>query len=403
MVTLRVRLAAPFDPAAPAAWWRAADDGRVLDRGSAAPAHWPPADRVEVALAPADVRIAAIALPPMSDARRASAAAYALEDQLAAPAEAAHLRLTSPASPGAPTIARIADRAAIARLAAHRPAIDRVVAEPDLAPADGAWRWCADADGRGFVRRPDGSALAVDPAAGGALPAEIAAAIAQARHDAAGAPLRVVVDAAVEPGRLAEWSRATGATFVEGTPWSLERVPAAAWRFAPDLREGLGTGAAAPRGSIARRFVPALALVLAAIALHVATTLGGWLHDRYAAWRADRAVVSLARDAGLDDVADAEAASAALARLAASSIHASARMADGDLLPLLARAAPTLAALPPGALRKLAYGDRRLVADLAALDEARVTAIVRELAAAGLSPIAAPAAGGVRIAMTEGS
>lgn len=400
MVTLRVRLASPFDPAAPAHWWRADDDGRVLDRGSAAPPHWPPADRIEVALAPADVRIAALALPPMSDARRAGAAAFALEDQLAAPAETSHLHLAAPLSRGGSTVVRIADRATIAWLAARRPPIDRVVAEPDLAPSDGAWRWCVDAEGRGFVRRPDASAFAADVHADASLPAEIAAGIAKARREAGAAPIRIVADAPVAPERLAAWSQATGATFVRGAPWSLERVPAAAWRAAPDLREGLESVDGAPRASIARRFVPAIALVLAALALHVVVTLGGWFHDRYVAWRADRAVVAVARDAGLDAMPDAAAADTALAKLAAASIHRSARMADGDFLPLLARAAPMFAALPPGTLRKLSYADRRLVADLAALDEARVAKLVHDLAAAGLAPVAAPAGGGVRIAVT---
>lgn len=400
MTTLRVRLAAPFDPAAPAAWWRAADDGRVLDRGVAAPSQWPAADRIEVAIAAAEVRIAALALPPMNEARRASAAAFALEDQLAAPAEASHLHVGPPAARGGATIARIVDRATIAWLAARRPPIDRVVAEPDLAPVDESWHWCVDAEGRGFVRRPDGSAFAVDGAADAALPAEIAAAIAQARREADRAPPRIVVDATVAPDRLEAWSRATGASFVRGAPWSLERVPPRAWAAAPDLRDGYASAASAPRASIARRFVPALALLLAALALHVLATLAGWLGDRYAVWRADRAVVALAREAGVGGVQDAQAADAALAKRSAAAIHASARMAEGDLLPLLARSAPAFATLPPGTLRKLSYGDGRLVADLGALDEARVTKLVRELSAAGLAPVAAPAAGGLRVAMT---
>lgn len=399
MTTLRVRLSAPFDPEAPATWWRTSDDGRVVDRGRDAPARWPRADRVEVALAPADVRIVALSLPPMSDARRAGAVAFALDDQLAGPPEASHVSVSAPATRGAPTIARIADRSAIAWLAARRPPIDRVVAEPDLASTDDAWHWCAGTDGRGFVRRPDGSAFAADVPAGDELPPEIAIALRSSR-DAPAAPRRIVVDAAIDADRLAAWSRSTGTTFSPGTPWSLERVPSAAWMHAPDLRNGFASAAAAPRASIARRFLPALALVLAALALHALATLGGWLHDRYVAWRADRAVVELARGAGLEPVADARAAEVAIARRAAVAIHGAGRMADADFLPLLARAAPPLATLPPGTLRKLGYADGRIVADLGTLDPARTDKLVRDLAAAGLSPVAAPAGGGVRIAMT---
>lgn len=400
MTTLRVRLPAPFDPAAPAAWWRAGDDGRVIDRGNATPAHWPAADRIEVAVAPGDVRLAALALPPMNDARRPGAVAFALEDQLAAPAGASHLCISAPPVSGGSTLVRILDRSTIAWLAARRPAIDRVVAEPDLAPADDAWHWCVDAQGRGFVRRADGSAFAVGGPADAELPAELSAAIAQARRGGTGAPLRIVVDASATPERIAAWSKPGVATFVRGTPWTLERLPPRAWAAAPDLREGFAADPGAPRSSIARRFAPALALVLAALTLHVVATVGGWLHDRYAAWKADRAVVELARGQGIEGVSDARAAGAALERRAAATAHASGRMADGDLLPLIARAAPTLSALPSGSLRKLTYGERRLVAELGGLDEARMSGVVRDLAAAGLTAVAAPVAGGVRIAMT---
>lgn len=402
MTTLRVRLAAPFDPEAPARWWRAGDDGRVLDRGTAVPGQWPRADRVEVAVGPADVRLVALALPPMSDVRRAGAAAFALDDQLAAPAGSSHLHLRAPTRPGGATIARVVDRATIAWLCARRPAIDRVVAEPDLAPSDGAWHWCVDDSGRGFVRRPDGSAFATEGGADGSLPPELAAALAQARRDADAPPSRVVVDADVPADALSAWSRAAGVTFAHGTAWSLERVPARAWSAAPDLREGFATSTPAP-GSIARRFVPAAVLVGAALALHVAATVGGWLHDRYVAWRADRAVVELARGAGFALASDAAAADAALAKRAASALHASGRMAEGDFVPLLARAAPALAALPPGTLRRITYGDDRLVAELGPIDEQRLSALVRDLAGAGLAPVAAPVGGGARIAMAAAS
>ena len=69
---------------------------------------------------------------------------------------------------------------------------------------------------------------------------------------------------------------------------------------------------------------------------------------------------------------------------------------------MLARAAPSLAALPPGALRKLAYADRRLVVDLAAIDPARSDRLLADLASAGLKPIAAPVAGGLRVALVPG-
>ena len=396
MTTLRVRLPAPFDPAAAASWWRVDGTGRVVARGVAPPASLPADDRIEAVMAAADVRIVALRLPPLPPPRLRAAVAFALEDQLAAPVDTMHLATTVSAAEGS-VVARIVDREAIAWLAARRPAIDRVVAEPDLVAADGAWHWCVGPDGSGFVRRPDASAFATDPVDGDALPAGLAAALARAPREA----LRVVVDSDADPRRLAAWSQSTGANFVRGTPWTLERVPAAAWSAAPDLRSGYGEREAVQRPTV-RAFAPAIALVLAAVALHVVATAGTWVHDRYVAWRADSDVVALARDAGLGAVPDARAAESLLARRAAVTLHANGRHAEGDALPMIARAAAPLASLPPGSVRRLIASERRLVADLGTIDEARTARLVQELANAGLPAVIAPVAGGVRISVTGG-
>jgi general secretion pathway protein L len=350
MTTLRVKLPMPFDPAADAAWWRVDERGRLVDRGRGPASSWPPADRREAVLGAQDVRIVALALPPMSGARLPSAAAFALEDQLAAPVESMHVAV-EPARGGV-TLARVVDRDTIDWLASHRPAFDRVVAEPDLVARDGAAHHYVDADGHGFVRQADGSAYAVDASAG------------------------------------------------PGAPWSVERAPPEAWSAAPDLRNGYLRDAGASRRSLGRALVPALALVGAAIALHVVATAAQWAHDRYVVWRADRAVVALAREAGLEPVPDASAAESLLARRAAATLHAGARMADGDALPLVARAAPALGALPAGSVRRIGLSERRIVADVGALDEARLARVLRDLANAGLDAVSAPIAGGVRISAT---
>jgi len=349
MTTLRVKLPIPFDPAADAAWWRVDERGRVVDRGRGPPSSWPPADRREAVLGAQDVRIVALALPPMSAARVPSAAAFALEVQLAAPVESMHVAV-EPSREGV-TLARVVDRDTIGWLASHRPAFDRVVAEPDLVARDGAAHHYVDVDGHGFVRHPDGSAYAVDASAG------------------------------------------------PGAPWSVERVPPEAWSAAPDLRQGYLRDAVTRR-SLGRALVPALALVAAAIALHVIATATEWAYHRYFAWVADRAVVALARGAGLEPVPDASAAESLLARRAAAALHAGARMDDGDALPLLARVAPALGALPAGSVRRVGLTERRIVADVGALDEARLARVLRDFANAGLDAVSAPIAGGVRISAT---
>ena len=103
MSTLRIRLASPSDPDAPSPWWRTDSAGRVSDRGVGAPTAWPPADRTELMLGADTVRIVALSLPPVPEARRPAAVAYALEDQLAERAE--DLRIFAPAPrPGRPVV-----------------------------------------------------------------------------------------------------------------------------------------------------------------------------------------------------------------------------------------------------------------------------------------------------------
>jgi hypothetical protein len=60
MTTLRVRLPVPFEPSAPAAWWRVDARGIVMDRGVSTAAAWPAADRIEAVLGAPDVRIVAL-------------------------------------------------------------------------------------------------------------------------------------------------------------------------------------------------------------------------------------------------------------------------------------------------------------------------------------------------------
>ena len=98
------------------------------------------------------------------------------------------------------------------------------------------WTWCArDSDAAGFIRRPDGSALPVDaPPPDGALPPELALALAQAGR-AGSAPSCVRVDAPFAASSLSRWQRETGVDFRPGSPWRWEAAPPAAYADAVDL------------------------------------------------------------------------------------------------------------------------------------------------------------------------
>ena len=111
--------------------------------------------------------------------------------------------------------------------------------------------------------------------------------------------------------------------------------------------------------------------------------------------RTERELVAIAQSAAPDSggVPPALAISRRLAELR----HRAGLVADNDLLPLLARAAPALVGLPPGALRSLRYADGHVVIDLQKADANQPARIQEALGRQGLIAIAAPTATGARI------
>jgi type II secretion system protein L len=337
----------------------------------------------------------------------AGAAGFALEDQLAGPPEAQHLAVSAQQPDGRVRVAIVArtlvgaltDRGARSGPLAR---LTRIIAEPDLAPPQAGWRWCAGdaAEGEGFVRRSDGSAFPVsvpDPA--GALPAEVALAVAQARRD--GAPPRAIrVDADIAESALAHWQRETGVAFARGAVWRWHAAPATAFARAIDLLQGaFALTPAVARGARARLFVPALVLAGAALALHVAATVGEWSWLKQEGWRQARAWTSLARSSGLgsDAAATPSSAQAALARRHAELRHAHGLPARDDALPLLARAAPAIGKLPPGIVRSATYADGHWTLDLARADTALVGELEARMRQTGVPALVATSAAGARV------
>ena len=159
MSVLRVLVAAAPSPAQEVPWAMYDAQQRLQRSGVGTAATWPSADRREAVLAASAVRLARVTLPPMPADRVAAAAAFALEDQLAGPAQAQHLVASPRSRDGAVEVA-IAARALFDPL---RETFARVVAEPAIAPVPpaGVWRWYSSGAAGGFVRRTDGSAFAV--------------------------------------------------------------------------------------------------------------------------------------------------------------------------------------------------------------------------------------------------
>lgn len=386
--------------AAPAAtdvvpWALHDDQGRIVRSGTSLPQDLPAGGRRVAVLAARAVRLVRVILPPMPADRVPAAAAYALEDKLAGPAQAQHL-VASPRERDGSVDVAVAARDLFAPLARD---YARVVAEPALAPvppAD-AWRWYASAAGGGFVRRGDGSALSVAaPDSDAALPAELSLAVTQAAR-AGAAPARIEVAFPATDAALDAWSREGGLPFQRAAAWRWDQDADALAR-APNLLQGdfgATPASAAPGG--ARAFQAAACVALAAVGLHVVASTTQWAMLRFDSWQTQRAIVTTARDAGLADASTSDSAAASLRERFVQARHRAGRAAPADALPLLARAAPTLSTLPPTTLKSATYAAGTWTLDLARLDAAAATRLERELAAAGLTVIAAPNANGLRM------
>jgi hypothetical protein len=400
MTVLRVLLATAPTADRADAWALFDAAGACVRTGLDRPAAWPAAERTEIVLAASQVRIATIALPPMPASRVAGAAGFALEDQLAGPNAAHHVAVSAQAPDGRVRVA-ITSRSLLAAIVAARPGVARIVAESDLSAPATEWKWCAREPGTaGFVRRPDGSAFPTDaPAPSGSLPAELDLALAQARRGSP-APLRVRVDAPFEEPSIARWHREAGVEFVRGTPWHWETAGAAGYAGAIDLLPRADTpGRATARVDVGRVFAPALVLAGVALALHVAASSVEWASLRLEARDDAQEWTSLA---GLAGVAPAAAASPAAARLALSRRYAELRHANGlpapdDALPLLARAAPALVALPTGSVKRASYADGHWTLELALADSAAIGDVALRLRGAGVPALVAASANGTRM------
>lgn len=395
MPILRVLVAAAPAPAQEVPWALYDEQDRLVRSGHGASASWPAASRREAVLAASAVRIARVVLPPMPADRVAAAAAYALEDRLAGPAQAQHLVASARQRDGTVDVA-IAARELFAPLARD---FTRVVAEPSVAPvpAAGTWRWYGGGGGSGFVRRPDGSAFAVSDADDdSSLPPELALALAHAAR-APAAPTRVEVGFGVRDAALAAWSRESGVAFERGPVWRWDQ-DGAALASATDLLQGdFGRTRTDTRHDGAARWKVAGIVAAGALVLHVLATVTQWAVLRYDLWQTQRAVVAAAREAGIADAGESATAAAALRERFVQARHRAGRVAPADALPLLARATPALAALPAGTLKSATYATGTWTLELARLEPDVLDRLERALGDASLAIIAAPNATGVRM------
>jgi type II secretion system protein L len=397
--TLRVLVDDPPEAGRELAWALFDATGRLTRSGRGTPSAWPAAERREAVIAARHGRIVTLTLPPLPPGRAEAAARFALEDQLADAPDENHVALGN----GGQVVIVSSNWMAAFVAASQRLDLvwDRAVLESNLAlvPARG-WRWCAASVAQaGFVRTQRGTTIAVGPAQPDGPPAELALALARRSNDT---PQTIRVDAEGALPALLDKARAeTGIEFVAGTPWRWAEAVPGAFAGAIDLLCGRFDAKAA-RPALAWRPLlrPALWIAVIALGIHVAATLGQWIWLRWESASVGREVSALAAVAVPDFAASTAAGTSpavALARRERDLRHRAGQVAADDFLPLLARAAPALAALPSAAIRSMSYADGHLLLDLQKIDAGEPERLQRELQRAGLVAIAAPTATGARL------
>jgi hypothetical protein len=391
---LRVFLSEAADAGRTVPWVRYAPDGRVLAEGRDVAAHWPADAQTEIVLAAARVRLVTLMLPPMPRERLHAAARFALEDRIATSAEEAALALAE--SRNGALVVAVTSQALVDALA-QLSRVTRIVPESALAPFGAGWTWCRSAAGDGFVRREDGSAFPVGEVGDGALPPELAAALAHAARG--GKPPAVHVAFACDAAQIARWSSACGVRFVTAGEWDWRHAGRTAFAAAPDFLEARLRNTRAARVS-SQAFRPALVLAALAVVVHVGALLGQWGWLRVENWRLSRALIAQAEAAGATHPSSSADAALAIARRHADLRHRAGQDAPADALPLLARSAPALGALPAGALRSARYVDEAWTIELGRLDPVALSRVTHTLGAAGIDAVAAPTPAGSRVRLS---
>jgi len=400
MTTLRVLLnAAPAADRA-AEWALFGGGGRLIRTGRGRPAEWPARERSEAVVAAICGRLVTLTLPPLPAARVGAAAGFALEDQLAGAPENSHVAFGPQAADG--TVRGAVVAASWMRdfnAASDRAGIrwDRIVFECDLArPPSSGWCWCARSiDDAGFVVTDRGTSIGIGPAHTTGLPAELALAIKAANQLA---PRMVRIDiAGIGPERLAQATEQTGVAFSVGVPWRWSEVNPQVFASAVDLGTTSADTTSSPsKAATMRLFRPALTIAALALGIHVLATVGQWLWLQWQTHAVQRDLVAAARGAA-PDAATGTPPMQAIARRDAELRHRAGLAARDDFLPLLARAAPALSALPAGNVRSLRYADGHIVLELQKSDAAQIARVQRELQGRGLAAIAAPTTSGTRL------
>jgi general secretion pathway protein L len=339
--------------------------GRRDDDGAARAAELPRADETCLVLPVGRVAFVRAALPPGPAARLARLAPFAIEDAIVSAPEDVVACVLDEHRDGERLVAVI-DRewlaAALAELAHHgiRPA--RAIVESALvAESPDTWTVVWWGTG-GFVALGGIEALALDASIDGRPPLALKlAADEHRRAHRAPRAVRCLLAGGAEAPDTGRWSESLHVPVAVVGNWVPQEIDART-AHCPNLLPGAGAGAGSPRERLAR-FKPAAIVAAAILAAHGLLTVGDWARLAYEA-RGLRTDMEAAFRKSFPDAKAVVDPALQMRRNVADLRRAAGEPDAADLVPLLARLAPALAAAGarPQALR---YERGELALDLA--------------------------------------
>lgn len=359
--------------------WVVFDRGKPVAAGAADDVMPRGVRRVELVVAAADVLLARTHLPQSARARTPAALAYAAEEQTVADAESQ--RVTWLGTHDGVDVLAIVDRGlldrAMATLRACGIAQCDAYCETLLVPrAEGEWSVAWDGS-EGFVRSGDIEGCAMDEGDASMPPLSLRLAVDEAR-DGGSVPQCIAVygtDDDVAPDAHA-WSRELGVPVRLAGLWD--------WRDAPLARVARFASESRALALSFTRFKTAAAIAAAALGLHAAAATIDWARLAREESALERSMEARFRAAFPEAVAVVDPA-LQMRRKVADARHAAGRSDAADFLPVAARVAEAMKALPGGTLREAAYEGGRLRLRLAPMPDAALQSLLARLREAGLS------------------
>jgi len=334
----------PLNP--PPVRWTLRAGARVED-GVSPVEEVPGADEVLLVLPVARVAFVRAALPRGPAAKLGRLAPFAIEDAIASAPEDVHCVVLDGADEvEAERLVAVLDRQWLAdvcsELAANGLAPDRAIVESALVPAeDDAWTVVWTGSG-GFAVLAGGEAVALDASPDGRPPLALKLA-ADERRRGSGAlrGVQVVVAGTAEPPDIGRWSESLHVPVVLAGKWLPEEIDAQEIEF-PDLLPDAGSGSWHDH-EWARRLKPAAIFAAAILLVHGALTIGDWARLAYEA-RSLRTSMETAFRGAFPEAKVVVDPALQMRRNVADLRRAAGEPDAADMIPLLARIAPALAA-----------------------------------------------------------